>query len=56
MFKPINILKYYRKPFPEGSLLVMTQVFQNNCWCVWGFFLGGTTAAFASGTHGLAEV
>lgn len=39
MFKPISILKYPRKPFSEGSYLVMTQVFQNNCW---GFFGGGT--------------
>lgn len=38
MFKPVSVLKYHRKPFSEGSFLVMRQVFQNNCWC---FFEGG---------------
>lgn len=32
MFEPISVLKYHRKPFPEGSFLVMIQKeLQNNC-------------------------
>lgn len=42
MFKPISILKYHRKPFSEGSFLVMTEVFQNNC-CFLGGWSGGKT-------------